>query len=155
MLDVNVSFDFPLDSDVGTVRFSLFTKPSSIWRPLSPDSNHPKSIHDHWPLAQCNRIMGKFSCPTEGRRAVEAFKSLYFSHFGVPIKEQRCKPDLPDRPSSWIVLPYNLCLVLGGITRAVMSLVFPDGFCVDRARLSWRLGGKHLVQMLRRHNQAV
>ena len=113
MLDVNIDFRFSVSGEKGYCCFSLLTKPSSIWQPLSPDSNHPKSIHVHWPRAQCARIRGLFSCAVAGDRAVKAFKLRYFNSFGVHICQPESKPDLPTRPTSWIVLPYNACLLLG------------------------------------------
>ena len=153
MLDVNVDFCFPVLGDVGHRVFSLFTKPSSIWQPLSPESLHPSSIHLHWPRAQCKRIGSKFSCAVEGNRALEAFKARYYNSFQVHIAEHTSKPDLPCAATSWIVVPYNVCLLLGGLARGVSSFVFPDGFSFRRARLSWSLGSKHLIHLLRRRHE--
>ena len=153
MLDVNVGFRFPAGGGSGHCHFSLFTKPSSIWQPLGPSSMHPLSIHLHWPRAQCKRIRSRYSSELEGEVAANAFKLRYFNLFGVRIDEPMSRPNLPIQATSWIVLPYNFCLVLGGLTRIVTSFVFPDGFSFKRARLSWSLGGKHLIHLLRRHKQ--
>ena len=150
MLDVNVDFCFPSSGGVGHVVFSLFTKPSSIWQPLSPDSVHPVSIHLHWPRAQCERIKSRFSCRLSGEKAASDFKIRYYNAFQIRVIDQdHSRSSTSHDSTSWIVLPYNLCLVLGKLANVVSSFVFPDCFPFDMARLSWRLGDKHLKHLMR------
>ena len=149
-----------LDLDVSTVRgcggyrscvFRLFVKPTNIWRPLSPESQHPASIHKHWPAAQAKRIFSRFSNAGEGMAAVNNFKAFYKRSFGAAI----CDEYLPKRPkqvTAWLVLPYSLCLVLGGLPKIVRSFCVPSSFCFDKVGLSWSLGGKHLIHLLRGRN---
>ena len=143
-------FVFLCEVRVVIVCCCLFTKPSSIWHPLSQESYHPASIHQHCPVAQCRRILSKFTCPKAGRNAVEDFKARYFNSFLVPVSEPKSKPNLPYVATSWLVLPYNVCLLLGGLRKVVASLVTPDCVSFRRVRLSWSLGSKHLVHELRR-----
>ena len=135
-------------SNPPSVVFSLFTKPSSIWKPLSPESLHPLSIHRNWPLAQVKRIVDRYSNKQDGLRAANAFKELYKNSFGIAIVEKHL-PKLPKQITSWLVLPYNLVLVLGGLQKMVSSLRVPGGFCFQKVGLSWSLGGKHLLHLLR------
>ena len=149
MLNVDISLRFPVPGGSGSCTFQLYTKASSTWQPLSPDSCHPRSIHAHWPFAQCTRILSRFSCPVEGNLAVESFKARFFNSFQVRIREPEKKPQISSGPSSWVVLPYNVCFVLGKLSRVVSSLVFPSCFPFCRVRLSWSLGGQHVVHLLR------
>ena len=146
MLDVDACV-----TDDRSLSFRLYQKPSSIWRPLSPESQHPHSIHLHWPIAQCRRIMKRHTSTKEGEEAVRRFKALYSHAFGRPIAE-RHKNSRPKLASSWIVLPYHVCLVAVRLSQVVSSLVVPVSLSFDRVRLSWSLCGKHLVHRLRRSN---
>ena len=132
--------------------FRLFVKPTSIWKPLSPESLHPSSIHKHWPRAQCERIRKRFSCKAEGETAVAKLKALYFDSFGITVADKQ-KPHLPKSPissSSWMVMPYHLCLVMSHFGQVVSSLVVPQCLSFDRVRLSWKLNSPHLIHRLRR-----
>ena len=132
-----------------SLSFRLYQKPSSIWKPLSPESLHPHSIHTHWPLAQCNRIMRRHTNAEEGRACVSRFKALYSQMFGIPFAEKH-KSFRPQQVSSWIVLPYNVCLVGVRLGQVVSSLSVPTGLSFSRVRLAWSLNSKHLVHRLRR-----
>ena len=147
MLDVQGSL---LSS--GVLTFSLFQKDSSIWKPLSPDSLHPLSIHVHWPQAQCKRIAKRYSCPKKGTIAVERFKEKYKRLFGVPMLDlrKRHKTFSPVSHKTWLVLPYHKSLVSGRLSKVVSSLSVPDGLSCDKVGLSWALNSKHLVHRLRR-----
>ena len=151
MLDLDIGVSKGLTFDF--VFFRLFVKETSIWKPLSPDSSHPRSIHLHWPRAQITRIFSRFSSKKEGEIAVNNFKQLYFGSFGTAIDESHL-PRHPVRNTSWIVLPYNLCLI-SGLARLVSTFVVPFGFAFDKVGLSWKLGGKHLMHLLRRQRVSM
>ena len=142
-------FRFPRGGETGNCFFRLHTKPSSIWQPLSPGSMHPKSVHLHWPSAQCKRIKSRFSNHVEGDMAVDSFKARFFRLFQTRICEQKSTPNISNEAMSWIVLPYNICLLLGGLPRTIAGFEFPVSFPFSRARLSWSLGGQHLTHLLR------
>ena len=134
------------DVGCGLCKFSLFSKPSSIWKPLGQDSNHPISVHRHWPRAQLNRIRSRFSLEQEGEEAADKFRQLYTMAFGYAIDEAQTL-SRPKPNTSWMVLPYSLCV--GGLQKRVSTLAVPSGLLFERVRLSWRLGGKHLIHLLR------
>lgn len=146
MLDLNVGVSKGLTFD--SVFFRLYVKETSIWKPVSQGSIHPINIHTHWPRAQMQPILARFTSEEEGKQAVQRFKQTYFDSFRIPVS----KSNLPKRPkqnTSWIVLPYNLCLV-PGLTRLVSTFVVPLGFFCCKIGLSWKLSGKHLIHLLRR-----
>ena len=145
MLDLDVSRVSGPRNDL--LSFSLFTKPSNIWQPLSPESSHPFSVHKFWPLAQCKRIYSKHSDIAEGVRAVDSFKAKYFDLFGVDITS-RTGPKPPKVPISWLVLPVTFCFG-GRLSKTVSSVSVPSGFDLEKVRLSWELGNKHLMHLLR------
>ena len=150
MLDVSVTLSCKESEAHYSCSFDLFTKPTSIWKPLSPESNHPLNVHLHWPLAQCQRIRSKFSCKNAGEAAVQEFKTRYESSFGIKIAE-RHKFLSPKLPTSWIVFTYSLCLAKARLSSLVSKCFVPPGLGFCRLRLSWRLGGKHLIHLLRTH----
>ena len=144
MLDMFVSV-----GPKGKPMFSLFTKPSSIWQPLSIESCHPISIHTHWPICQCIRIAERFSDPKEALLAVDKFKKAYEEACGVSVCNKRSLVD-PKQPTSWLVLPYDLSLGRAGVQRAVDSVRVPSHIgSFQRVKVSWTLANKHLEHLLR------
>ena len=108
------------------------------------------SIFDPPALAK-GTMQEDFSDPSEGERAVNRFKNMFFDSFGITIAEERKSP-LPKVTSSWIVMPYQLCLVMSGFAKVCSSLVVPLSLLsvVDKVRLSWKLSCPHLIHRLRR-----
>ena len=138
----------------GLLEFSLFQKTTSIWKPLSPESVHPPSIHMHWPLAQCRRIFRRFSDPRKGRAAVDLFRGKYKASFGVELKVlhlQRAghKSLQPKHKTSWLVLPFHRCLSRK-VGHAVASLSVPRSMPFEKVGLAWSLNSRHLAHRLRR-----
>ena len=132
MLDLDISISFPSGGSKGGCSFRLYNKPTSIWRPLSPASRHPLSMHKHQTLAQCLRIAAKFSDPILAKEAIKALKAKYLNLLGVAVMDHRnSSPNLPKQSTSWIVLPYSLCLALVRLGSCVSSFPFPGDlpFC--------------------------
>ena len=130
--------------------FCLFTKPSSIWKPLSPESMHAAFVHQHWPAAQCSRIQRRFSSSSEGTKAVSEFKSKLFNISGVAVGSMT-KELKPFCCTSWLVLPFDFALVKSGVASAVSSVVVPNivKHTIGKIRVSWALGNKRLMHLLR------
>ena len=130
--------------------FSLFVKPTSIWRPLSPESMHPVTVHEHWPINQCARIRKRFSDAFLAEKAVQKFECelLKVSGAAVGIKAfvTRTKAQ-----TSWLVLPFDF--VLGGskISSVVSDIHVPESLrsVFSQVRVSWKLGNKRLMHLLR------
>ena len=40
----------------GSITWTRFQKPTSLWQPLSPLSGHPRSVHQAWPAGVLRRI---------------------------------------------------------------------------------------------------
>ena len=141
--------------DGGRLDYSLYKKQTSIWQPLSSESMHSYSIHKHWPLAQCKRIRGRFSRKADGESAVQSFKREMFSVCGKNIEEIVC-PNRLKQTASWMVLPY--CFELGSlqIQRFLSSVKVPKELTdlFGSVKVSWRLGSKHLIHLLRRSKHA-
>ena len=128
----------------------LFTKPSSIWKPLSPESMHAVFVHRHWPIAQCTRIQKRFSCKNAGERAVEAFKTQLFETCGVCVSSRAKTSRLSD-PISWLVLPFTFAVCKSGVNSSVRSVWVPPALhdVCSKVRISWSLGNKRLMHLLR------
>ena len=74
MLDLDLSLSScRVGGGRSKVLFRLYTKPSSIWQPLSPESSHHLGVHKFWPAAECNSIHSRFSDPKEGDLSVSRF----------------------------------------------------------------------------------
>ena len=156
MLDVSF-FRGRMFDDHGVLDYRLFSKPSSVWRPLSQLSGHPSRVHQFWPRLQLRRIRKRFSCPAQAGRAQEEFRRKMFSASGIWFSELQPKAQtalrLTDRLNGgpWLVLPYHHCwtgIRLGAINR---RLQFPGdlvriGVCFPR--ISWKLGSQRLVHLL-------
>ena len=84
MLDVSF-FRGRMFDDHGVLDYRLFSKPSSVWRPLSQLSGHPSRVHQFWPRLQLRRIRKGFSCPAQARRAQEEFRRKMFSASGYLV----------------------------------------------------------------------
>ena len=130
--------------------FKLYTKPSSIWQPLSLESCHHTSVHVHWPISQCMRIYERFSCPAAGRAAVDSFKRAYQNaNGGVNICDRQPKQGLL-KSYSWMVLPFDF--VVGSLSAriqlALSNFRVPSG-AFNGVRVSWSLANQHLVHLLR------
>ena len=113
--------------------FRLFTKPSSIWKPLSP-----------------TRIQKRFSCKNAGERAVEAFKTQLFETCGVCVSSRAKTSRLSD-PISWLVLPFTFAVCKSGVHSSVRSVWVPPALhdVCSKVRISWSLGNKRLMHLLR------
>ena len=85
---------------------------------------------------------------SEATSAVDTFKLKYFELFSVNSCEES-KSQSPHFETSWLALPYNLCLVKAGLAKAVSSLKVPSGLPFREVGIAWKLGGKHLQHLLR------
>ena len=114
---------------------------------------HSVSIHKHWPLAQIARIRKRFSDSGEAVVAIETFKNRYLASTGVQITEQQMAvPSYPKTPTSWLVLPFVFGLSTKKIQSSVSKVRVPDvvSHLVSSVRISWCLGNKHLMHLVRR-----
>ena len=144
------SYVFVLFSFYVSFDFSLFIKPTSIWRPLSPESMHPVTVHEHWPISQCARISKRFSDTKQAATAVADFKHQLSLINGVTIGEVANLPK-PKQITSWIVLPFTYVLGNSRISSVVSRLNIPNSLSsvFGRIRISWKLANKRLMHMLR------
>ena len=134
-------------SSLSLLDFRLFTKPTSIWKPLSCESMHPLFVHRHWPMAQCKRIRKRFSCDKAGEDAVSAFKDRVSNLCGVQVSVGAKSPKHL-LPTSWLVLPF--CFAIGSeVSTAAASVIVPPCIRVfSKVRISWALGNKRLMHLI-------
>ena len=109
MLDITI-FKGPSWRNSGMLDHTLFTKPTSIWLPLSPDSNHPVGVHVSWPRGHLNRI--KRLCPDRETANSEVEKFLgkfqevarrFCELFRMPATSRKSTPPVSNR----IVFPFH------------------------------------------------
>ena len=127
----------------------LFTKPSSIWMPLSVESMHPVFVHRHWPLSQCKRISKRFTNQSDGEAAVCAFKNRVFPSSGVHVGEGAKSPEHSNKTiTSWLVLPFHFAI--SHVAGAVNAVKVPTSIAAfGKVQVSWSLGNKRLMHLLR------
>ena len=74
MLDVDL-FKGSRFSSRGVLDYRLFVKASSIWKPLSIESQHALSVHATWPLSEIGRINKLFWSKADAGQAVSVFRA--------------------------------------------------------------------------------
>ena len=143
------------------LQFQLYLKQTSVWRPLSPWSSHPWSVHASWPKSQEVRNGRRFSSSARAGDAVSKFWEDLVCAFGVSVRGdqatiKRNSVTISTQPKSlWMVLPHRLCWAQARIANVISKCLRPeDAFktTMGDIRLSWRLGSPHLCQVLKRIN---
>ena len=156
MLDLEISKASGLHNS--RLSYSLFTKPTSVWKPLSVLSSHPASVHCSWPLSQVRRINQRFSSTKDAEIAVTSFKrdwsrasSIRFDAISDPGQGRSARPP-ENLLSAWLVFPFRQAWANAKLHKALLNA------CIDmppllrrfQPRLCWRLGGPPLTQVIRR-----
>jgi len=157
MLDVCLSkgsheLEVPLSS-------ALYVKPTSNWRPLSADSMHHPSIHKSWPSAQVKRITSLCTDPSS--------RNVHLHQFFCKLENAGCIiPKANNRPlplaapakfvSRYLVLPYSYMVEGLALNRGLENVrarwhavAHRCGFELPQTRVSWKLGGTHLINILK------
>ena len=147
----------------GTLDYELHLKESRQWSPLLHSSAHPMSVHMSWPTAQMQRIANRFSDKQAGRIAVLAFQQRYLCSTGITIHSAASHLRHSSRSDHScflprLILPYHVewagARVSSIISRVGRSLGLKSG---DEShsmltQVAWKLGGKHLVHVLRQYS---
>lgn len=138
---------------------SLHVKATSNWRPLSSESMHHPSIHRAWPASQLRRIKSLCSTPSSQRsHLLHFFAKLKDAGCMIPCTEKQ-KPShskLLGTAQRYLILPYTYAvegLALNrGLERVRAKWHFRSlkaGFALPATSIGWRLGGTHLVNILK------
>ena len=155
MLDLSF-FVGPRCEMTNKLDFELYVKPTSIWRPLSPQSCHTPNVHKHWPLAQLKRIEHRFSCAARAGREKTEFIRNFEEVTGVEMPRNNRSSDRHNSTpvSSWIVIPY--CGAWSFFRSRVLKDVYvPESLhgLFGSVRVSWSLWSRHLIHLLRSHSR--
>jgi len=148
----------------GYLDYSLHTKSTSQWVPLSPSSAHAATVHINWPAGQVKRIRNRCKGKAASKKEVAKFKASYKKVTGLdlPIVKARKKPGILNQKPSRIVLPWRpewmkasipriLHEINGEWERELVEAGVPSGS--EKVQVSWALGGQHLVQKLAAMNK--
>lgn len=141
---------------VALISYSLFTKPSSIWKPLSPLSCHPASVHFSWPAGQLKRIVNRCQSKQVGLQHVIKFKRdfeiatrLDLDHLSrsTSISSSRIHGDV-----CWLVLPFNHCWASARFQRVLRDAMQTRSVILGSFffKIAWRLGEPNLTLLFRR-----
>ena len=136
----------------------MYTKPSSVWRPLSASSGHAPSVHIGWPRGQIARITSRFS----SKKLLEAYLLIYFQKLAesgcvIPNRESRSMVPRKAKPLTWLVLPFRHSYAgLGGIIDTISKRhdsirIMPGVFfgCRENlVKLAWTLETKSMLGTL-------
>ena len=151
----------------GLLDYSLYTKPSSLWLPLSSKSGHAPSVHMAWPVGQLVRLKRRFYCPSEASKAINDFKHRYKVANGHDFFEfnssSSSSPIRRNNQGSFVVLPCREEWNKAGIPRMLKKtfdewepLLRPLGGKTSVApMLSWRNSAQNLIQTVHRYNKAM
>ena len=142
----------------GLLDYRLYTKPTSIWLPLSPSSMHRETVHFGWPRAAVCRIRKRCHSRVIGDEEVAKFteqlNSVTFPEYAETIlsKSGVVRP-VEDRSRirfvSRIILPFSWdwqFADLNSVLRSLRDRMACLGFDIQ---IAWSNGGRHLHQALR------
>ena len=74
----------------GRLDFKVAHKPTAIWQPLTPSSQHPMYVHRSWPTSMIHRIRGLCS---EKNVAEEEINIFCLGFGGVDATSLTCTPE--------------------------------------------------------------
>ena len=142
----------------GHLDFSLFSKRSSLWQPLSALSCHHPSVHDAWPLADLARRVLRCSSQEDRREAEKALISAFRHRFGYfPVSGIRKNTSRisaqPNRLFPRLIVPYNFVWGRAGVVSALHDVAQWQG--LQHVRLSWSLNYPYLLVRLKKSNGSM
>ena len=154
MLDVEI-FKGCRFTKRGLLDYRIFTKETSIWRPLSPWSAHPGYALRAWPISQCIRFYDRCSDRVEGINQLERSREM-LKQQGIFVqisgrefdKMRRTRMNsrrqrLSER-SWWMVLPFSCSVPASSIRSVLRDVHIPSSLSfLGEPRVSWCLGDKH------------
>ena len=132
--------------------FEIHVKPTSIWSPLSPSSMHMACIQRSWPAAQIMRYRQRFSSVgVSNAKAAERLGKLASCGIVVHNKyDKHCtSPKCSENVMSYIVLPSFEAFAASRVSSAISQHPMPHDICCSKVCVSWKLGGRHLVQFFK------
>ena len=152
----------------GRVSFSIHTKPTSQWTPLSSWSGHPRSVHLGWPKAMVQRHKTLSLHKHDALKSTNVFRQqLQEAEPRHPALAELTSPALKrwgfgdvQAPQSqatdqdlWLVLPFHPAWAAAGLAKILRWVNTwlngrgcPSTRC--RLRISWALGGPHLARRI-------
>ena len=145
-------------SRTGFLDVRVYQKPTCNWIPLSRLSAHHPNVHNSWPSSMIKRFHALTSSKEEAQRVSSRFlASLEQGLCQAPTKcTDRQYATTNAQPYTRMVLPFNVWFHNSPFFRSLRrvydrwNLRFgQQGRCV-RVGLAWRLGGTHLIHLLRR-----
>ena len=141
----------------GTSDFTVHTKSTSIWTPLSMTSAHHPCVHTEWPLAQIRRLRALCRNRAEADEVVEKFINSLVRANGPEIESvlrERKHPQRPNSVMTRVVIPYHPVWGRAGFWKDLHDIKLKH---VDNPwhsiGLCWKLGAKHCYLRYRKFNQ--
>ena len=134
-----------------------YSKPTSLWTPLSHTSCHMPTTHVVWPLSFVERLRRHSSTTSIFKAARDEFKQrlqLFApGHPGLRTGPAAQARKNTSTPTSYLVLPYHTVWRTARIT-ALLSQFDSRLSSVNscRTRISWSLGGAHLMRLAQSFN---
>ena len=158
----------------GTVIGYPYRKPTSIWRPLSSDSEHPPDLHLRWPV----QFLKHYVSRSTDRRVLKSFLLSCLATFQSMCPEHAALPAMHDFVSmsallcssgrmrdvvsskkhplgscSWLVIPFSSVWHKVRLQRIVMDICNQldcvAAGTIRPVKISWSLAGIHFMQMLK------
>eukprot|EP00929_Paragymnodinium_shiwhaense_P102010 TRINITY_DN65211_c0_g1_i1.p1 TRINITY_DN65211_c0_g1~~TRINITY_DN65211_c0_g1_i1.p1 ORF type:complete len:294 (+),score=12.59 TRINITY_DN65211_c0_g1_i1:102-884(+) len=161
-LDVLVVFG-PRWEATGILDVIPYSKPSSMWRPLSASSWHTMAVHYSWPIQHMARFCSRASNTLKLRQHLHGFINEFEAaepdHCALQSMKRFASSAFPTRrttrhtrrpSSSWMVIPFHPAWAFGPVRQAVNE-VQRRWSCLLRTRpslsinIAWALADKHHV----------
>ena len=139
----------------GILDYKPYVKESSQWVPLSPESAHPPHVHTSWPVAQVRRLERRCSNRIQARESVSNFTCKLSACTGQGLFLNDPRPPKQRTQCYRLVIPFAWEWHLARVPSLVRRLYSQWRARLPAARetkVSWRLGGTHLVHVLRKLN---
>jgi len=149
----------------GILDSELYEKQTSQWVPLSDTSQHPDSVHKSWPKMMLRRCVHRCSSKSKAKAAQNRFHAAMAKRFGLhkymldPPVYKQSKPKNFSKHSR-IIFPFHKDWQAAGVSKILRDESRRMSSCellrtilpFDQISVSWRLGGRHLVQILGGYN---
>ena len=123
--------------------YVFYEKPTSIWTPLAPDSNHPLHVHASWTHAQLGRFSKRCSSTADAGRArvqmINRFKAVGIELATKPARKPKFHPTV----IAWLPLPYKF------VWRNLQAQNTGGVSNIPQMRICWKNGDKHIFRRAR------
>ena len=139
------------------LKTKAYTKPTSLWTPLSYTSTHHPAVHLMWPPSVLRRLRDHCTDDASYDEAKRAFmqrlRVFAPGHPGLLATTARPRRRQPSSSTCFCVLPFHPIWHHSGIHSACESMdAMLAAHSSYQVRISWSLAGSHLMRLVQAYN---